>query len=107
MDDLAAAGTVEGGLEVFWANNQIVLSPRQSRLQTLLECYLCTRPVLQAIRLRSFLKFKRYMSKRNRQRLKARIATARTQELNSKRLSHHAIALPQSNYGTRGAMHWR
>jgi hypothetical protein len=66
-----------------------------------------TRPVLQAIRLRNLLKFKRYMSKRNRQRLKARIATAPIKELKSKRLSHHAIPLPQSNYGTRGAMHWR
>ena len=66
-----------------------------------------TRPVLQAIRLRNFLKFKRYMSKRNRQRLKARIAAAPIKELRSKRLSHHAIPLPQSNYGTRGAMHWR
>jgi hypothetical protein len=64
-------------------------------------------PVLQGIRLRSFLKFKRYMSKRNRQRLKARIATAPIKELKSKRLRHHAIPLPQSNYGTRGAMHWR
>jgi hypothetical protein len=66
-----------------------------------------TRPILQAIRLRSFLQLKSYMSQRNRQRLKLRIATAPIKELKSKRLTHHAIQLPQGNYGTRGAMHWR
>jgi hypothetical protein len=39
--------------------------------------------------------------------IKARIATASFKELKSKRLTHHAIPLPQSNYGTRGATHWR
>jgi hypothetical protein len=62
---------------------------------------------LQAERLQAFLELKTYMSKRSRQRLKARIATAPIKELKSKRLAHHAIQLPQSNYGTRGAMHWR
>ena len=66
-----------------------------------------TRPILQAIRLRTFLQLKSYMSKRNRQRLKARIATAPIKDLKSKRLAHHAIQLPQTNYRTRGAMHWR
>jgi hypothetical protein len=47
------------------------------------------------------------MSKRNRRRLTARIATTPKQELNSKRLAHHSIQLPQSNYRTQGAMHWR
>jgi hypothetical protein len=56
-----------------------------------------TRPILQAIRLGTFLQLKSRMSKRNRQRLKARITTAPIKELNSKRLTHHAIQLPQSN----------
>jgi hypothetical protein len=66
-----------------------------------------TRPTLQAVRLRKLLEFKTYMSKQNRQRLKARIPLSPKQELKSKRLSHHSIQLPQSNYGTLGAMHWR
>jgi hypothetical protein len=67
------------------------------------------RPALQALRLQALLEFKSGtgISKRNIQRLKARIATAQSKQLNSKRLSHHAIQLPQSNYSTRGAMHWR
>jgi hypothetical protein len=65
------------------------------------------RPALQALRLQALLEFKSGMSNRNRQRLKARIAIASKQGFNSKRLSHHAIQLPQGNYGTRGAMHWR
>lgn len=75
------------------------------------------RPILRAQRMQAFLQFKTYMSKRNRQRLKARlhmssggqarIATAPRQAFKSKRLSHHAIPHPQHNYGTRGAMHWR
>jgi hypothetical protein len=64
-----------------------------------------SRPILKAIRLRNFLEFKSGMSKRNRQRLKARITSA-TQELKGKRLAHHRIPIPFSNYGTRGAMHW-
>jgi hypothetical protein len=47
------------------------------------------------------------MSKRNRQRIAARITIAPEQEFNSKRLSHHSIQHPQRNYCTRGAMHWR
>jgi hypothetical protein len=72
-----------------------------------------TRPILQAKRLQNFLQLKSYMSKRNRRRLTARIATAPEQvlghlsRLKSKRLAHHSIPLPQSNYRTRGAMHWR
>ena len=37
------------------------------------------------------------MSKRNRRRLTARIATAPEQGFTSKRLAHHSIQLPQSN----------
>jgi hypothetical protein len=66
-----------------------------------------TRSALQALRLQTFLGLKSYMWKNNRQRLKARLATTPKQEFKSKRLAHHAIQLPQSNYGTRGAMHWR
>jgi hypothetical protein len=66
-----------------------------------------TRPILQALRLEAFLKLKSYMSQRNRRRLKARIPKTHSKRLNSKRLSHHTIQLPQSNYSTRGAMHWR
>jgi hypothetical protein len=66
-----------------------------------------SRPTLRAIKLRKFLQFKRYMSQRNRQRLKAQITGAPTQELNSKRLSHHSIILPQHNHSTRGMMQWR
>jgi len=65
------------------------------------------RPILKANRIKTFLELKSYMSQRNRQRLKARVATAPNQDLNSKRLAHHAIQLPHSNYGTRGAMPWR
>ena len=65
------------------------------------------RPILQARRIQAFLELKSYMSQSNRQRLKARIATAPKQEFKSKRLSHYAIQHPQHNYGTRGAMHWR
>jgi len=66
-----------------------------------------TRPILQALRLETFLKLKSYMSKRNRNRLKARIPDTHNKRLDSKRLSYHRIQLPQSNYRTRGAMHWR
>src|SRR6516165_9371303 len=65
------------------------------------------RPILQAKRLQAFLKFKSYMSQRNRQRIRARIPTASSQDLKSKRLSHYAIQHPQHNYSTQGAMHWR
>jgi hypothetical protein len=65
------------------------------------------RPALQTKRLQAFLEFKTYMSRRNRNRIKARIPTASTQDFKSKRLSHHSITVPQSNYSTRGAMHWR
>jgi hypothetical protein len=59
-----------------------------------------TRSILQAQRIKAFLQLKSGMSKRNRQRLKDRIATAPKQELKSKRLAHHSIPLPQSNYRT-------
>jgi hypothetical protein len=62
------------------------------------------RSILKAIRLRNFLDLKSGMSKRNRQRLKARITT--TQQLKSKRLAHHRIQIPFHNYNTRGAAHW-
>jgi len=70
-------------------------------------CDKCTRPVLQAQRRQWFLKLKARtgMWKSTRQRLQ--LATAPSKELNSKRLAHHSIQLPQSNYRTRGAMHWR
>jgi hypothetical protein len=71
------------------------------------QCSQRQRPILQAKRLQFFLEHKTYMSKNNRQRLKARIVAAPHQELNSKRLAHHSIQLPQYNHGTRGAMHWR
>jgi hypothetical protein len=57
--------------------------------------------------LQNFLEFKSYMSKRNHQRIKARLRAAPKQELKSKRLAHHSIQIPFSNYSTRGAMHWR
>src|SRR5262245_30628007 len=66
-----------------------------------------TRPILQSIRLRNFLELKSGMSKRNRQRIKARIPAVITKELKGKRLTHHRIPIPFSNYGTRGAMHWQ
>jgi hypothetical protein len=64
-----------------------------------------SRPVLQAKRLRTFLKLKSYMSKRNRQRFKARL-TPKQSHLSTKRLADDAIQRPQGNYRTRGAMHW-
>ena len=66
-----------------------------------------TRPILQALRLETFLKLKSNMSGRNRRRLKARIPETHNKRLDSKRLAHHRIQLPQSNYRTRGATHWR
>jgi hypothetical protein len=66
-----------------------------------------SRPILQALRLQTFLKLKTYIRQSNRLRLKARIPKAPSNRLDSKRLSHHTIQLPHSNYGTRGAMHWR
>ena len=36
-----------------------------------------------------------------------RITTAVRQDLKSKRLAHHSIQIPSTNYRTRGAMHWR
>ena len=66
-----------------------------------------TRPILQALRLETFLKLKSYMGQRNRRRLTARIPKTHSRRLDSKRLSHHMIQLPHSNYSTRGAMHWR
>jgi hypothetical protein len=65
------------------------------------------RPILQAQRMQTFLKLKSYMWRSTRQRLKARITAAARQELKSKRLAHHSIQIPFSNYSTRGAMHWR
>src|SRR6516164_9618039 len=65
------------------------------------------RPILQTQRIQTFLKLKTGMWKSRRQRLKARITTAPIQELKSKRLVHHRIQIPSSNYRTRGAMHWR
>jgi hypothetical protein len=70
-------------------------------------CDKYSRPILRSQRMQALLKLKSYMSKRNRQRIRARITAAPSQELKSKRLSHHSIQLPQSNYSTRGAMHWR
>ena len=64
------------------------------------------RSILKAIRLRNFLELKSYMSKRNRQRLKACIPAVITEELKSKRLAHHRIPIPFHNYNTRGAAHW-
>jgi len=52
-------------------------------------------------------KLKTGMWKSTRQCLKARIGTATKQNLKSKRLAHHSIQIPSSNYRTRGAMHWR
>jgi hypothetical protein len=66
-----------------------------------------TRPILQAIRLRTFLQLKSGMSKRNRRRLQARLfRTTKSLQLGSKRIDDRT-KLPQSNYRTRGAMHWR
>jgi len=65
------------------------------------------RPCLQAQRMHMFLKLKTGMWKSTRQRLKTRITATARQELKSKRLAHHSIQIPSSNYCTRGAMHWR
>jgi hypothetical protein len=64
------------------------------------------RSALQAKRLQFFFEHKSGMWKSTRQRLKARIVTA-PEQVTSKRLAHYSIPLPQSNYRTRGAMHWR
>jgi hypothetical protein len=66
-----------------------------------------SRPILQALRLQTFFKLKTYMPQSNRMRLKVRIAKAQNESFNSKRLSHHIIQLPHSNYGTWREMHWR
>ena len=69
-------------------------------------CSKTMRPALQAHRLRMLLELKKGLSKRNRERLKARINPI-THELVSKRLNHHSILKPQGNYATRGHMPWR
>jgi hypothetical protein len=58
------------------------------------------RTELQVQRLKNFLKFKKYMSKKH---LTSYIAKAPRHEFKSKRLSHHSI----NNYGTYGPMPWR
>ena len=65
-----------------------------------------SRPILQAKRLRTFLELKSGMSQRNRQRFQARLSTTKPLELASERIQDRA-KLPQGNYSTRGAMHWR
>jgi hypothetical protein len=65
------------------------------------------RTELQVQRLKNFLKFKRYMSKRTRKHLTSYIAKAPRHEFKSKRLSHHSIMLPTDNHGTYGPMPWR
>jgi len=65
------------------------------------------RTELQAQRLKNFLKFKKYISKRTRKHLTSYIAKAPRHEFKSKRLSHHSIMLPIDNYGTYGPMPWR
>ena len=65
------------------------------------------RPILQAQRIRTFLELKSYMWKSTGQRLKARLTLATRQDLKSRRLAHHSIQIPFSNYSTRGAMRWR
>jgi hypothetical protein len=62
---------------------------------------------LQAKRLQFFLEHKPCMWKNNRKRIASRMPRTPEQEINSKRLAHSSIQLPQSNHGTRGAMHWR
>jgi hypothetical protein len=71
------------------------------------QCSQRQRPILQAKRLQFFLEHKPYMWKSNRRRIAARMRRAPEQELKSKRLAHSSIQLPQSNYRTQGAMHWR
>ena len=70
-----------------------------------------SRPDLQAIKLRNFLNWKTYMSRRNRQRIQARLRSlakpTQPTHLTSTRLSNERIQRPSSNYSTRGAMHWR
>jgi hypothetical protein len=58
-----------------------------------------SRPILQALRLQSFLKLKTYMRQSNRVRLKVRIPKAQSTRLDSNRLSHDLIQRPHSNYG--------
>jgi len=68
-----------------------------------------SRPILQAKRLHSFLEFKTYIGRRNRQRIETRLSSNAAQQahLNSKQLSHEHVQRPSSNYSTRGLMHWR
>jgi hypothetical protein len=47
-----------------------------------------SRPVLQTLRLQTFLKLKTYIRQSNRMRLKARIPKAQSNPLTSKRLGH-------------------
>jgi hypothetical protein len=70
------------------------------------QCDKRQRPILQAKRLQFFLEHKPCMGKNNRRRITARIAIAPEQELKTSRIPDKAL-LPQSNYCTRGAMHWR
>jgi hypothetical protein len=72
-----------------------------------LRCDKHSRPILQALRLQSFLKLKTYMRQSNRVRLKVRISKAQSTRLDSNRLSHDLIQRPHFQLRTRGAMHWR
>jgi hypothetical protein len=80
---------------------------------SLLRRYLCKQSMqptpasyLAAKRLQFFLEHKPYMGKNNRKRIAARIPIIQEQELKTKRIPDKAL-LPQSNYRTQGARHWR
>jgi hypothetical protein len=70
-------------------------------------CRKSLRPILQASRLKAFLRLKSHLRQHNRQRLEARIGPTPNLDLKSKRLSHYAIQHPQHNYNTCGATPWR
>lgn len=65
-----------------------------------------TRAQLQATRLRTFLQHKSGMSRRNRQRLQARIPRLTKPQHLSKRISDR-VKLPQTNHGTYGPLPWQ
>jgi hypothetical protein len=66
-----------------------------------------TRPVLQSIRLHSFIKLKHYMRKNTRQRLQSRLNTLpKPSQLQGKRLALEITQRPHSNYNTQATPLW-
>jgi hypothetical protein len=79
-------------IKLYWSHANLACRRCQNAIPASQTLGKRTRPLLKALRLEAFLKLKARMSKQTRQRL---------QRLSDK------VLLPQSNYGTQGAKHWK